>query len=750
MIRVVTLGACALYNPLKVLKESQAANHLFKAMGFKQAPFALSSGAAVQLLKFCRGELDIPRSVRDLCYSDPDQVPTGRQRNVLGLGDIALIEMSTAIEIIYKGFILNNNRLKDRFLPEIIERDPRLRQVGRKWRNVGLQGMKQDVRIAAAEEMLSLLPADTENAVFVRDVIASTTVRETKVDEIAADLSYLQSQLAMPLGIVLHNFDYMPDGRPISWPSDFKGNCQKAARELGIPVYDPAPLVAQYGVQFAMKDARHYTKRFLPFVADAFHAFMLQVLGRGEINGVAQRQILSRNDGHLDDPSHEVISAGGDLEPSAGTSKGQGQPIIVVLTYGQSNAHGGGLRNVSQADRVATKEVTLPQRALMLNTGLLGVDGWELQPSSITNIVTAREDAGRGESGGLSFMRYAVSTEDAAGLPARTYLYRTFGKSGTGIGQLSKGTQQYADVEETIRLTRKIVERAGRSICVPAFIFRQGEADIDAIDFASYRSKFEKLADDVGADIKTITGQLVPSWMLLCVLSAPGLPDHSTSYITRAQIEAIGAENTRIFPSICPYWMNRDYGFIRDGAVHWKPLAKAFISEYEARAMRILTEALATNQNIRMGEPIVRRVFDGKNWRVETVPFESAPRTDPQSILRKGNTISGEVFFAEGGLHTFTGFRLPAKNHGFAWSGTESIVAVSTDNSGPRPRWQVELDSWSGGGGLLTYAVEISSTTSKDDGPACHGDIFDDCQEVSIATGLRLRSGMLPFWANVA
>ncbi len=69
----------------------------------------------------------------------------------------------------------------------------------------------------------------------------------------------------------MHNFNYMPDARPVSWPTDFKKQVINIARSLDMPIYDPASLVAQYGTQVALeKDMRHYAKNFVPAVADKY------------------------------------------------------------------------------------------------------------------------------------------------------------------------------------------------------------------------------------------------------------------------------------------------------------------------------------------------------------------------------------------------------------------------------------------------------------------------------------------------
>jgi RNAse (barnase) inhibitor barstar len=271
MIRVAAFGGCPLHHPLYALRRRNLATDLAKALGFRRAAFALSSGAAVQLLRFCRGELEIPENVRNLCYADSVHVPQGNQRRVHSIADIVLVEMSTPVEVVFDGFILNNNRLKERFLGPVRERYPHVAGAAVRWRT-SLQKRHEEARAEAAEEILAGLPTETEDDLFLRELVAGTRVRETKKDDIVADLDCLRTELPLPLGIILHNFNYMPDGRPISWPADFRANCLAAARELGVPIYDPAPLVAEFGAPAALAgDMRHYSPEFRPIIADEIY-----------------------------------------------------------------------------------------------------------------------------------------------------------------------------------------------------------------------------------------------------------------------------------------------------------------------------------------------------------------------------------------------------------------------------------------------------------------------------------------------
>jgi tetratricopeptide (TPR) repeat protein len=84
------------------------------------------------------------------------------------------------------------------------------------------------------------------------------------------------------LGIVLYTMRFMPDGKPTSWPPDFKDNVLAAARDLNLPIYEPAHLIAERGVKVALKDFRHYHTSFKAIAGDALMPFIRKVgIGAG-------------------------------------------------------------------------------------------------------------------------------------------------------------------------------------------------------------------------------------------------------------------------------------------------------------------------------------------------------------------------------------------------------------------------------------------------------------------------------------
>jgi len=141
-----------------------------------------------------------------------------------------------------------------------------------------LQKLNDDIRAEAAEELLKVIPESTEALRLARLFIKGTRSRQVGAQDIYESLATIRRDIKAPLGIVLHNFHYMPDGRPVVWPPDFNQMITDAADRLGIPVLDPAVLVEQHGVQVALaEDLRHWSSDFFPTVADRFQTFIGEI-----------------------------------------------------------------------------------------------------------------------------------------------------------------------------------------------------------------------------------------------------------------------------------------------------------------------------------------------------------------------------------------------------------------------------------------------------------------------------------------
>lgn len=122
--------------------------------------------------------------------------------------------------------------MRDRFAAEVARRLPALGDAVARWR-VGLLRVDEATRLPAVGELLARLPPpESDDELFIRDMIERTRARRTGAAEICRDIAALHARLPIPLGLV------MP--RPADSAADFRDDCRHAARLLGLPVHDPA------------------------------------------------------------------------------------------------------------------------------------------------------------------------------------------------------------------------------------------------------------------------------------------------------------------------------------------------------------------------------------------------------------------------------------------------------------------------------------------------------------------------------
>ena len=278
-LRIIPLGGCPLANPMIRLRKRGVAASIFNELGFRNSPLSLSAGGALQLVRMCRGELGIPETVRDICYKlPPARMPPGAV-GVLSTADLVLIEMSTPIEICYRNYIFNQNRLREYLAREFREMGETAVKTAMKWDSALRKGDNGRARFLLDD--LNEILAREKHGPLLEDIINDTTSRVLGGHDIREVINEIRKLLPLPFGIVLHNFHYMPDGRPVVWPQGFKDDTISAAERLGIATYDPAPLVQEAGTAVALADdLRHYSPFLYEKLADELLSFVCRILGR--------------------------------------------------------------------------------------------------------------------------------------------------------------------------------------------------------------------------------------------------------------------------------------------------------------------------------------------------------------------------------------------------------------------------------------------------------------------------------------
>lgn len=270
-VNVLVFGACLVRGPLNPMAR---VGSRFTFANYGSLPGTYTLGEIFQAIGVLRGERDVPQDIRPLCNMKSNFRPVKRAAEFSDV-DVALLELSSPIELVFRGCYLNRNRLQQLIMNPIADLSRAARKCGNFWLRNGLVGLNETARQETAEELASYIPPDMENAELARAVILET--RSFKSD-LGEGLRRARELINRPIGVSVYVFQYVADGRAISWPAGFHDEVKAAADQVGLAVFEPSHVVKAYGVKAALcEDLRHYSDEFLPVIGDALVDFVLSV-----------------------------------------------------------------------------------------------------------------------------------------------------------------------------------------------------------------------------------------------------------------------------------------------------------------------------------------------------------------------------------------------------------------------------------------------------------------------------------------
>ena len=265
-ISVLPLGGCLMHGPLN--PEARRGNQL-RYPPYGRVPGVYTFGEMFQVIDVLQGKREVPAEIEPLCaiHGNFHAVATASDfRDV----DVVLAEPSSPVDITFRGCYLNRTAMSQLISP-IRDAGPMASKQFNRWFRTGLIEVNEAVREEAAEALIPFISDKLLDADLIRAVLLET--RSARAD-VANNLRRLRSVFGRPIGIVNYIFQYMPDGRAISWPAGFHEEIEAVTRQLDLPLFQPASLVNQYGVEATLRpDLRHYKDEFLPVMAQALIDF---------------------------------------------------------------------------------------------------------------------------------------------------------------------------------------------------------------------------------------------------------------------------------------------------------------------------------------------------------------------------------------------------------------------------------------------------------------------------------------------
>ena len=264
---VLPMGACLLHGPLNPIARERTRIAFPKYGTF---PGVYTFGEMFQALDILLGKRDVPAQIRPIANIQPNFVA---RPSAIGFDEVdaVLVEPSSPVDLEYRGCYLNRNRLTHYVIAPIKGVSREANKAANQWLRSGLIGLNDQLRASAAEALLKHIPEDLPDKDFIADVILQTRSRRA---DVLGGLRGISSIVQKPMGIVLYVFQYLPDGRTLSWPEGYQEEILAAAKQLELKVFQPADMVRSYGLNEALRDdLRHYKPEFMPVVAEALCEF---------------------------------------------------------------------------------------------------------------------------------------------------------------------------------------------------------------------------------------------------------------------------------------------------------------------------------------------------------------------------------------------------------------------------------------------------------------------------------------------
>lgn len=259
LVRPLPFGGCNLHNPiLQVSKEGKLDLHYREASARRNWLLTLSPRAMIQAYDFLKGAKAIPSDLQRIYTGEEGYFEAAPDApKILDECDVAIFEISTPFEFVYRDLILNVNRLSE-FFSEYCQATGTPQRNFDAWRTALLK-RQTDKASELSDVLRSSLVEPEWDGVDLADLIGSLKCNQLGVEETTEHVAELRDRVGKPTGMVIHNFRFMPDGRAISWPAEFKRDSIEVARRLGLATFDLAPLIVEHGAPLVVaEDGRHW------------------------------------------------------------------------------------------------------------------------------------------------------------------------------------------------------------------------------------------------------------------------------------------------------------------------------------------------------------------------------------------------------------------------------------------------------------------------------------------------------------
>lgn len=265
--RVAVIGTCRVYGPFEVLVAFGRAVSIWD-----DGAMAHSLAETRQLIRYTRGEIDIPKWVRPFIFQ-PDERPqrTRDDQSILDTVDTFFVELSERRYIVHPPHALNVNHFYNNFVSKY---GPVLLP----WYRAFAAGTITDDVIEST--MAKLVAQDCPEKAWIESILKHTRMQQVGDHEVAVSLDEAEIMLddivfdESKQWILVSQF-LVPGVGGAQMAERAKGIdlVRELSSRKGFTMFNPTELVEEYGVKAALasegRDIYHYERKFTPTVADA-------------------------------------------------------------------------------------------------------------------------------------------------------------------------------------------------------------------------------------------------------------------------------------------------------------------------------------------------------------------------------------------------------------------------------------------------------------------------------------------------
>ena len=194
--------------------------------------------------------------------------------------------------------------------------------------------------------------------------------------------------------------------------------------------------------------------------------------------------------------------------------------VLGVIEYGQSNSEGQAMRSAAVLHAAYPDGLRMPRTASgNVWLGQATVGGRSFEADAVTGLALLRGAMGsatHGTTAGESMvLRLAESAASPDGRAGREIVLFNVAEGGQAIRNLARGAQpRYHGFRNLMRTTAAVdaaLRREGKRYVVPVVIMAQGESDAKEARLGDLQ---EEVRAEIEAEVRAITGQREPVWLL--------------------------------------------------------------------------------------------------------------------------------------------------------------------------------------------------------------------------------------------